>query len=250
MIAPGSDFAPVLGLPDARRVLLFSPHPDDDVIGCGGALSLHREAGSEVRVVHVFDGALGGDPRVRRAEAEASARQLGGLELEFWGLPEGHSPATAEELAGVRRVRGLCAEFEPDLIYAPWHGEAHGDHRTVARVVRTALALRADAGTGRAPAAWGYEVWTPLAATRVLDVSGVWERKLAGLREHASQLAATDLERASAGLAAHRALLLPERTGFAEAFAPLGADFPNDPREQHLLEAAVRAHTGGLGCAP
>ena len=222
------------GLPGAQRVLVFSPHPDDDVIGCGGALALHRAAGACVRVIHVFDGALGGSTYARQREARAAAAELGGLELEFWGLPEGHALTLAEDLAGLRRVRLACAEFQPDLVYAPWIGEGHLDHRTVARVVRAAL-------REHAPPAWGYEVWTPLPATRVLDVGEVWERKLAALRAHASQLVTTDLVRASAGLASHRALLLPARTGYAEAFTPLGAGFPASAREIELSELSARA---------
>ena len=36
-----------------QRVLVIAPHMDDEVIGCGGALLLHRALQSEVRVVFV-----------------------------------------------------------------------------------------------------------------------------------------------------------------------------------------------------
>ena len=38
-------------LPSARQVLVFAPHPDDEVFGCGGAIALHAQAGHPVRVV-------------------------------------------------------------------------------------------------------------------------------------------------------------------------------------------------------
>jgi LmbE family N-acetylglucosaminyl deacetylase len=55
------------------RVLVFAPHPDDEVLGCGGALALHARRGDHVRVVVVSDGGAGGDPQVRAAEAQAAA---------------------------------------------------------------------------------------------------------------------------------------------------------------------------------
>ena len=58
-----------------QRVLVVAPHMDDEVIGCGGTLLLHRSLGSDVRVVFVSDssGAVG-DPR--RAEiGRASCRE-------------------------------------------------------------------------------------------------------------------------------------------------------------------------------
>ena len=32
-------------------MLVFAPHPDDEVFGCGGAIALHAQAGHPVRVV-------------------------------------------------------------------------------------------------------------------------------------------------------------------------------------------------------
>ena len=35
-------------LPAAERVLVFAPHPDDEIIGCGGAMALLRGGGAVV----------------------------------------------------------------------------------------------------------------------------------------------------------------------------------------------------------
>ena len=40
-------------IPPGNRFLVISPHPDDDVIGCGGTIAKLIDAGKEVRVVYM-----------------------------------------------------------------------------------------------------------------------------------------------------------------------------------------------------
>jgi len=206
--------------PSRGRVLVLAPHADDEVIGLGGTLALHAQAGDPIQVVIAFDGALGlpagGDPELRRREARAGGRHLGALEYVFWDYPEGHEPTANELERAVSRLEQHLRASAADIVYAPWIGEQHRDHHVLSRVARRALAACSHAGE-----AWGYEVWTPLEATRVIDVSGVWDRKLAALSEHASQLARADLVHASRRLAAHRSLYLGGGARYGEAFRPL-----------------------------
>ena len=75
------------GLPE--RVLVIAPHPDDEVLGCGGVLALHAMRGDRVRVVVLTDGAAGGDAEAREAETRAAATVLGLEQVEFLGLEDG-----------------------------------------------------------------------------------------------------------------------------------------------------------------
>jgi LmbE family N-acetylglucosaminyl deacetylase len=45
-----------------RRVLVVAPHPDDEVLGCGGMIAWHAARGDAVAVLELTDGA-GGDPK-------------------------------------------------------------------------------------------------------------------------------------------------------------------------------------------
>ncbi len=205
---------------------MLAPHADDDVLGCGGTLCKHVQAGDPVQVIIVFNG-LAGDPEgrydgaayraLRQTEARAGGAHLGLEDYEFWDYPEGHQPGPLEWRAAVSHLTEVVRSFQPDIVYAPWIGEYHLDHHVLARAAR--LALRAADFRGQA---WGYEVWTPLIATRIVDVSDVYDRKVQAMREHASQLEYNDLVHKGLAITAQRAVYLALDARHGEAFCPLG----------------------------
>ena len=231
---PASERAPLPDTaPPARgRVLLLAPHPDDDVLGAGGTCALHAAQGDFVQVLVAYDGRAGDPARRfegagyaerRRAEARAGGAHLGFTRYEFLDQPEGHLPTPRELLAGARQLAERVRALAVDTVYAPWVGEHHVDHHVLARAARLALALAGFRGR-----AWGYEVWTPLVPTWIVDVSAVHARKLAALAEHASQLAYHDIRAKGLGLSAQRAMYLAPEATHGEAFAPLGEPFGSD----------------------
>lgn len=129
--------------PGGRRVLAVAPHPDDETLGCGGALARHARCGDEVLVAFATDGrrsgALGLSPdemaRRRRGEAEDACRALGARSA-WIGLPEGAWDP------GVMRARlgALLVEHRPDVVYAPSRIDFHPEHLGVATALGAALA--------------------------------------------------------------------------------------------------------------
>ena len=64
-----------------------------------------------------------------------------------------------------------------------------------------------------------YEIWTPLQQVdEVHDITAVWDRKLAAVRAHASQMSQWPYEGAVAGLNQYRSAM-SGKMGYAEAFA-------------------------------
>ncbi len=232
-MAERSPLPEAVARPERGRVLALAPHPDDEVIGCGGTLVLHALQGDAVSVLVVFDGRAGlspGEPAERRRrEARAGGRELGVDDYAFWDLPEGHPPGGGEWRAAVHRLSGFVERLAPDAVYAPWIGEHHLDHHSVACAARLALEEIDFRG-----AAWGYEVWTPLVPERVVDVGASVECKRAALLRHASQ-GGSEMARRALGMCAHRSLYLPGGR-WGEAFAPLGRP---DAAERALLAEAT-----------
>src|SRR5215213_961341 len=106
-----------------KRVLILSPHPDDEAIGCGGTLRAHVEEGDHVEVIFLTSGEQGlrgGDPaetaRLREKEAATAARILGYPIYEFWREPDG---ALKPRSALIRRLTEKLLRFKPHLLYLP-----------------------------------------------------------------------------------------------------------------------------------
>src|SRR6186997_2561035 len=72
-----------------ERLLVLAPHPDDEVIGCGGLVALHLRDRRAVRVVVATDGAQAGTADGRQEESRRALDLLGtGAELVFLDFPD------------------------------------------------------------------------------------------------------------------------------------------------------------------
>jgi LmbE family N-acetylglucosaminyl deacetylase len=205
----------------AHPILVIAPHPDDESIGCGGAIALHQEGGARVRVVFLTSGERGiegNDPEAARAlredEALAALHVLGIQEQDFLRLPD---LGLAESVAvGAPLLAEILRSDQPDVIYLPHPDEAHPDHAAALSLLQ---ASRQQApGARHVPELRAYEVWTPM--TRydwAEDITGCMARKLRAVRCYRSQLRTFRYDRAVRGLNQYRGCLAA-RCRYAEVF--------------------------------
>jgi len=207
------------------RVLVVSPHPDDEAIGCGGTLAGQAIAGDEIRTIFLTSGEAGGhgaEPAVagaaREAEAREAARLLGIHTIDFWRLPDG-ALRSSDVLA--RRLRDVILDWRPEWLYVPHGADQHRDHRAASRLVGKATRGLAPPR----PAVWQFEVWTPLATLdRIVDISQVIDTKLAAIRAYRSQCSVLRFDEAFAGLARYRGEMHSWPGGpYAEVFRRMDA---------------------------
>ena len=176
----------------AGPVLVLMPHPDDEVIGCGGMMALHRQAGQEVTVVHASAGE-GGDPEgrfpdlaQRRArEVERALARLGVGPPRCLGCRDGELhqvPDLTERLLPVLGRRGVAT------LYLPSPLDCHSDHRVLARA--------AAAAAGRTCPPEAVCMVTGInnmgLPNTLVDITSVLEAKEEALRCFASQLSYID----------------------------------------------------------
>lgn len=153
--APGTSEAAWRGWPDLERlpaadisgwasVVVLAAHPDDEVLGVGGTMSLLAASGARIRLVAVTDGeashprltATGAlaERRVAESAAALAALGAGAAEVIRLRLPDTGLAGRQDELAA--SVRSLTSGF--DVCLAPWEGDAHADHDAVGRSARRA----------------------------------------------------------------------------------------------------------------
>jgi LmbE family N-acetylglucosaminyl deacetylase len=174
--------------PGGQRVLALAPHPDDEAIGCGGALALHRACGDAISIAYITDGrrsrALGLAPEEmagrRRQEAMAAAAALG-ASPEWLGFAEGEW--TDAQLRA--SLQTLLRRLAPQIVYAPSLVDFHPEHVRVAQALVQALA-----DAPGEPLVRVYQVQVPLTAiltNLVADTSCVIEQSAAALRAYVTQ---------------------------------------------------------------
>jgi LmbE family N-acetylglucosaminyl deacetylase len=114
------------------RVLCLGAHADDIEIGCGGTLlELLRRPGGVALDWVVFSGGP-----VRAREARASAKRLGrearSLSVATHKFRDGFFPSQTARIK--EAFEAIKRRPSPDVVFSPWRGDAHQDHRLLAEL--------------------------------------------------------------------------------------------------------------------
>ena len=190
-------------------MLVVAPHMDDDVIGPGGTLALHRDQQSSVTVVFCAAGATPEQDRQRKSEARAAAALMRFERVDWLDYPEG--ALSPNEGALSKSLEKLIHDVRPEQIFCPYVADHHRDHSAVALALASALERLAWKGE-----VWSYEVWSPLWPNVAVDISSVVEVKRQAIDLYTSQVAGLHYTEGTLGLNRYRALRV--YVDYAEAF--------------------------------
>lgn len=126
----------------ARRILIIGAHADDIEIGCGGTAHKLLAGGAEVTGLvitdthYVRDGIVYRDSSVAQQESKLASATIG--YKTYYGDVRNNDVKVTSEL--VYFIRNYIEKFQIDTIFTHWDGDAHLDHRNVARA--TIMATR------------------------------------------------------------------------------------------------------------
>ncbi len=135
------------------NVLVIAAHPDDEILGCGGAMAKHVNQGDNVHVVIMAEGLtsrydsreqgldeLHGDDKglsQLKTVARSANAVLGVTDVQFEGFPDNRMDGV-ELLDIVKRIESHISRTKPDIIYTHHGGDVNIDHRQIHHAVVTA----------------------------------------------------------------------------------------------------------------
>lgn len=114
-----------------NKILAVAVHPDDETLGCGGTLLKHKSNGDEIHwlICTTIDKNHSYYEK-REVEIEQATKMYGfdsvsNLRLKTMQIDE----YTMSELIG--KISKVVSEVKPDILYLPFHGDVHSDHRKI-----------------------------------------------------------------------------------------------------------------------
>jgi LmbE family N-acetylglucosaminyl deacetylase len=122
-----------------RRILVFVPHPDDEIVACAAAIGRAKEQGAEIFAAYLTDGCIAretlwpwrrkhhaDDVARRRAEADAAAECLGVAPVGWGARP---ARRLWRELPRVHaEMRAAIEACAADQIWVPAYEGGNPDH--------------------------------------------------------------------------------------------------------------------------
>ncbi len=126
------------------RVLVFSPHVDDETIGLGGTLLKGKKLGSKMALVYMTDG-RGSTSNLpihrlieeRKKEAYMVKESYGFQSIYFLDEPDGNLDSRKGKL--IEKIINILDMEKPTVIFTPFLIDGHGDHVETTRTVIKAL---------------------------------------------------------------------------------------------------------------
>jgi LmbE family N-acetylglucosaminyl deacetylase len=188
------------------KVLVVAAHPDDEVLGCGGTIARHADAGDQVQVLIVAEGATSRQEQRNRLQAgdELSALAqaalkagliLGAAGVELLDLPDNRLDCL-DRLDLIKRIEERIDRHQPQVVYVHHAGDVNVDHRRLHEAVVTACRPTPGQPVRRL---LSFEVassseWQPPGSAPAfqpnwfVDISDQWHRKRDALVAYASEM--------------------------------------------------------------
>ncbi len=189
-----------------NEVLVVAAHPDDEVLGCGGSIARHADAGDHVQVLIVAEGATSRQQQRDRGQvdtelndlafaAQKAGEILGATGVELLDLPDNRLDSI-DCLDLVKLIEARIERYQPQIVYTHHAGDVNIDHRRLHEAVVTACRPAPSHPVKRL---LSFEVassteWQPPGSAPAfqpnwfVDISEQWDRKQLALEAYASEM--------------------------------------------------------------
>ena len=189
-----------------NRILVVAAHPDDEILGCGGTIAQHANAGDEVQILITAEGATSRQSIRNRVEvsdelsdlaiaANKSCKILGATDVELLNLPDNRLDSI-DRLDLIKQIEERIQHHQPQVVYVHHSGDVNIDHRYLHEAVVTACRPTPGHCVRRL---LSFEVassteWQPPGSAPTfnpnwfVDISVEWELKRTALEAYSSEM--------------------------------------------------------------
>ncbi|MBW4632562.1 MAG: PIG-L family deacetylase [Iphinoe sp. HA4291-MV1] len=135
-----------------KSAIVFSPHEDDETLGCGGMIALKRSQKVPVKVVFLTDGRYGRPEWVKPEEITQVRQQEALSALSILGVEPSeaqfldHADASLAKLNDEQQQQlidhlvDILKSTQPEEVYVPHCKDGHPDHEATYQLVQSAIA--------------------------------------------------------------------------------------------------------------
>ncbi len=131
-----------------KKIHVIAAHPDDELLGCGGAILYHLKKRDKVRVTIVAEGLTSRDNKrniIKRHKDLSNLKnisrkifkKIGVKEIDFLDFADNRLDSY-NLLDVIKPIEKIIKVFKPDIIYTHHPGDLNKDHQIVNRAVMTA----------------------------------------------------------------------------------------------------------------
>lgn len=185
-----------------ERVLCVVAHPDDEVLGVGGALSVHSMRGDDIVIMIMSDGEdgkLNETPKnqERRLCAHKVAEMLSCKELIMLDIPD-QKFDFVPFIDIIKPIENIIQKYQPTIIYTHHIEDANSDHNIVTRAtcaasrpmsdfsksIKKILLFETPSSTDQAPPL----LLNGFRPNVFIDIEPVWDQKLKLLNIYSNEL--------------------------------------------------------------
>lgn len=220
----------------SKKVMVLTPHSDDESIGCAGTIFQLQSMGYEV-VIILFtlsvENSDGNEQGVTRLKEFQNAMHLyqNCKEIHFL-YPDGKLNQFSTEAK--EQLREIIEKEEPEIIFTPYIMDYHLEHKCVSRMLAEILPPK-DIFVAM------YEVWVPiLHPNYYIDISEFWDKKKSVLQCYPSQLSKYSILEKAKELNGLRAKFsMRRKVQYVEAFKGIVAHEYIDLIQTLIAEAMI-----------
>ncbi|MDB4420607.1 PIG-L family deacetylase, partial [Akkermansiaceae bacterium] len=124
----------------SKKVLVIAAHPDDELLGCGGAIALHTKNGDEVTSIVVCEG-----DSLRYDDISSKHQNQIFQAAEVLGVKDVRSLRFSDQKLEtviltdlIQPILDIIREIEPQIVYCQYGGDVNRDHKILFEAILVA----------------------------------------------------------------------------------------------------------------